>query len=557
MSSDQTQRFNIARYVRVGQLGKGTFSTVYKVIRNGQPQQVYALKVLRESMATPDELQHFREEAQLMQRLNSPSFPQFHEFGQELDYVFIAMEFVEGKSLEEILSTESTLPTIQVCRLIQQIGSALDQLQNQGVVHRDVKPSNLMRRPGGNFVLMDLGIACQSAPLAQPDQAGTPEYMAPERFYEGARLDFTADVYSLGCVIYQCLTGELPIAPGTNFLNALETVLPKPIRAYRSEFPEALDRVILKMLSKEPGNRFRNGAELSTAFASACREVALAKASRLDRPTLKNEASVWYEYAIACLPDNVLLQQEYDSWKQQVFRQDAPYADTVTGTKPKRGPSIGQRPRPFVDNGKAIKKAPVESTSPNRQTGQSGDWLSRRILPGILLLLSGLVLVFFLKEIFFKPAKQPKISNQSAATDSTVTTDTPVYATIAPAEARKLLNKGNDYLLGRNGKSKNPSRAMLYLKRAAYTSDNAIVIEASYAVGSYYATKRQDEKAQFWLKRAAGCESAEAELLLGKLIERQSDSRSYQSTACYWYQRAAQHNNQEAKQAIRRLHCST
>lgn len=555
MSSDQTQRFNIARYVRVGQLGKGTFSTVYKVIRNGQPQQVYALKVLRESVATPDELQHFREEAQLMQRLSSPSFPQFHEFGQELDYVFIAMEFVEGKSLEEILGTESTLPTIQVCRLIQQIGSALDQLQNQGVVHRDVKPANLMRRPGGNFVLMDLGIACQSAPLTQPDQAGTPEYMAPERFYEGARLDFTADVYSLGCVIYQCLTGELPIAPGPNFLNALETVSPKPIRAYRSDFPEALDQVILKMLSKESGNRFMNGTELATAFASACREVALDKASRMGRPTPKNEASVWYEYALTCQPDNVLLQQEYASWKQQVFRQDTAYSDTATGTRPKRNPSIGPRPRSLVDRGNTVKKAPSESVAPNQQTDQPGDWLVRRILPGVLLLLSGLVFVFFLKEIFFKPVKLPKISGQ-AAPDSTGVEDNPGYASIAPVEARKLLNKGNDYLLGRNGKSKNASRAMLYLKRAAYTSDKAIVIDASYAVGSYYATKRQDEKAQFWLKRAADLESDKAELLLGKLVERQVDRRPGQFTACYWYQRAARHNNLEAKRAIRRLHCS-
>jgi serine/threonine-protein kinase len=250
-------------------LGSGSTGTVY-LARQKTPERLLALKVLAKALARrPTYLLRFYREADVLARLSHPGIVTVHGAGEDAGVHFLALEYVSGLSVAAILErTGGRLRVPDSTFLVLQCGRALAYAHGCGVVHRDIKPSNLMVSRAGEVKLTDLGLAKPADDdLALTDSgvgAGTPEYMAPEQVYDAKRASGRADIYALGGVFYQLLTGELPFqAPSpVELLRAKEEGgFPRASRV-RPGVPEVLDGVLGRMLAREPAGRYATCEEL-------------------------------------------------------------------------------------------------------------------------------------------------------------------------------------------------------------------------------------------------------------------------------------------------------
>jgi serine/threonine-protein kinase len=215
--------------------------------------------------------QRFQREEEIGQRLEHPFVIKVLR-PREKSRLYLAMEFVEGELLRDRIRRERRLPIAAAVDIAAKIAEALVYLHGHGVVHRDLKPENVMLMPDGGVKLMDFGIALDEtlrkmtwAGLSQT--MGTPDYMAPEQI-KGKRGDARTDVYALGVILYEMLTGELPWS-GDNVYAALRAKLqedPVPPRRLRAEIPPALEEVVLHALEPDPKNRPENALELREAL---------------------------------------------------------------------------------------------------------------------------------------------------------------------------------------------------------------------------------------------------------------------------------------------------
>ena len=272
----QTTEFG--RYRLLDLLGRGGMGQVFRAYDTGTQREV-ALKLLPPELAGDvDFQQRFRREAHAVAGLNEPHVVPIHDFGEIDGRLYVDMRLIEGIDLDGLLAAESLGPQRAV-GLVEQVATALEAAHRAGLVHRDVKPSNILVGARDFAYLIDFGLAreANATRLTSAGQTmGTMAYMAPERFDTGAA-DERSDVYSLTCVLYQCLTGQRPFSGDTlqqQIKGHLLTAPPHPSTA-RPELGTAFDDVIAVGMAKDPAQRFSSALELAAAARAAVDGIAL------------------------------------------------------------------------------------------------------------------------------------------------------------------------------------------------------------------------------------------------------------------------------------------
>src|SRR5437762_9392513 len=250
-------------YEVVAELGRGGMAFGYKA-RDLRRQRLVAIKVSDPSLARDGEVvARFRLEQLLAVRLAHPNLVAAYDAGQVEGVAYLVLEFVEGHDLAWIVQQRGPLPAAEACEVVRGAALGLEHLHKHGLVHRDVKPANLMLTPSGQVKLLDLGLArdlhesAAGGPITSPGQfLGTPDYMAPEQCLDSHAVDGRADIYALGCTLYELLTGRPPFAGPAHesvFLKMkahVEAPVP-PVQGRRPEVPERLAAVLERMRSEE------------------------------------------------------------------------------------------------------------------------------------------------------------------------------------------------------------------------------------------------------------------------------------------------------------------
>jgi serine/threonine-protein kinase len=246
-------------------------AVVYRALDRTLGRQV-AIKVLREQFAAdPEFVERFDREARSAARLSHPNIVDIYDVGADGETRFIVMELVEGENLKSLIRRGGALPPALVIGYGREVGAALEYAHRRGIVHRDVKPQNVLLDADGHAKLTDFGIAqaAESVGLTQTGVLGTPQYMSPEQA-RGRGVGPASDVYSLGVVLYELATGRLPFQADSPLAIALRHVEDEPPapRSLNPSVPPALEAVILRALAKAPAERFASAADLVDALNS-------------------------------------------------------------------------------------------------------------------------------------------------------------------------------------------------------------------------------------------------------------------------------------------------
>ncbi len=297
-----------SRYELRGFLGAGGMGVVYKALHR-MMNRLVALKVInRRLLDRPDMVERFRREVRAAAQLHHPNIVAAYDAEQAGDCHFLVMEFVEGTNLDELLAAEGRFPVDRSCEYARQAALGLQHAFERGLVHRDVKPHNLMLTPGGTVKVLDFGLArlASEVGLPPPPQAagvgsapaldeswaagttmvsrkggpgtgltaaytgmGTADYRAPEEALDARRADIRADVYSLGCTLYRFLAGRVPFPEGDALAKVRAHMQTEPVRVDRlgPGVPRALADVVARMMAKDPTSRFATPAEVARALA--------------------------------------------------------------------------------------------------------------------------------------------------------------------------------------------------------------------------------------------------------------------------------------------------
>ncbi len=254
-----------ARYQILETLGRGGMGVVYKA-HDRQLDEIVALKTLRPDilLRDPGLLERFKQELKLARRITHKNVLRTYDFGEDRSTPYISMEYVAGVTLKELVADRGALPLSVGMRVAKEMCHGLEAAHEQGVIHRDIKSRNMMIIPAtGELKIMDFGIARHTDVGAEEGLTlagtvlGTPDYMPPEQA-EGRPADFRSDIYCLGVVLFEAFVGRLPFA-GTNALATItqhiEEPPPRP-RKFNPAIPASLERIILRCLAKEPGERY-------------------------------------------------------------------------------------------------------------------------------------------------------------------------------------------------------------------------------------------------------------------------------------------------------------
>jgi len=272
-----------ARYLILGLLGAGGMGAVYKA-QHKVLDRVVALKVIAGKLTdNPAAVERFRREARAAAQLEHPNIVRAYDAEQAGTTLFLVMEYVEGVSLAKQVEEGGPLPVHEACICIRQAALGLQHAFEKGMVHRDIKPHNLMRTPEGWIKVLDFGLARFISESKAADGLtqegtvmGTPDYLAPEQAHDSHVADIRADIYSLGCTLYFLLTGKPPFAGGSvvQKLSAHLHCIPRPLDEVRPEVPRALAHVVARMLDKRPEERYQTPAEVAQALVPFLRPLA-------------------------------------------------------------------------------------------------------------------------------------------------------------------------------------------------------------------------------------------------------------------------------------------
>jgi serine/threonine-protein kinase len=262
------------RYEIERELGRGGMATVYLALDRKHDRRV-AIKVLRPELAAGLGADRFVREIEIAARLSHPHILPLFDSGEAGGFLYYVMPYVEGESLRDRLAREGRIPVDEAIRLTDQIASALAYAHERGVIHRDIKPGNILLS-GGQAVVADFGIA-RAVQAASAEgltitghAVGTPAYMSPEQALGGEAVDARTDVYALGCVVFEMVNGGPPfVGPDLQALLARRLTEPAPsLRRTDVGVPVFLDRAVSKALATDPGSRFASAAEFAGALTT-------------------------------------------------------------------------------------------------------------------------------------------------------------------------------------------------------------------------------------------------------------------------------------------------
>jgi len=263
--------FTIGNYQILELLGSGGMSAVY-LCRHRERGHRVAVKVLPKQLAKdPTLLKRFYREARASAALHHPNIVRGYEADNERNQHFMVMEFVDGASLQEIVRKHGPLDVNRAAHYIRQAAIGLQYASEQGMVHRDIKPGNLLVDRSGAVKILDMGLSRfynEEESVLTKDVLGTIDYLAPEQARDSHAVDIRADIYSLGGTFYFLLTGNAPFGPGLDPQSIAQRMQgPPSVLASRPEVPEALATLLTKMLAHQPEDRFQTPRAVAEALA--------------------------------------------------------------------------------------------------------------------------------------------------------------------------------------------------------------------------------------------------------------------------------------------------
>jgi serine/threonine protein kinase len=305
-------------------LGKGGMGTVF-LVRDQRSDQLVALKVLPPKLARTEErlLARFRREMEMSQRVAHPHLAWTYEVGEFRGAHYIAMEYIQGKTLSRLVSEEGPLSMARAARLLAEVAAGLEHAHAVGLIHRDLKPSNILITPRDHAKVLDLGLAMTHGETGdalvvggQGYILGTMDYIAPEQTVDPLAVDARSDVYSLGCTLYYVLTGQPPFPGGT----AKEKIMrhrndtPTPLAELVPELPAGFVALVERMMAKDPVNRPPSAQAVETELrAWAAGEVVQpmdrAEDVTFDESAIMREVPGASEYSLLQLPAAEVVEQ--------------------------------------------------------------------------------------------------------------------------------------------------------------------------------------------------------------------------------------------------------
>jgi serine/threonine protein kinase/class 3 adenylate cyclase len=395
-----------ARYALMESVGEGAVGIVFKA-RDLETDEILALKVLKPEVAADALVQaNFNKELRLARRITHKNVCRIYDLSRNEGTAYVSMEYVEGENLLKHINRAGKLPVANALSILEQVCAGLKEAHEQGVVHRDLKPSNVMIDQNGAVKIMDFGIAR----LMEGDLrhtmtiVGTPAYMSPEQA-DGKPVDARTDIYSLGLVLYEMVTGVAAFSGDTPVALALKqlTEAPRAPRELVPALPPQVEALIMKCLEKSSSNRFQSVEELENAI----RTIASTPAKSLSANRRDDANSIWasIETANAHLHSSL---KAMSAWGSRPWSQSAP------------SPNDPQRPSPSSDLGAGM--APYVETSA-RKIGQ------HRTLLLLSLFLIGPIIVW----ASISHAKKTRV-------EPVIISSTPSSATATPSTFRPLQN---------------------------------------------------------------------------------------------------------------------
>jgi serine/threonine protein kinase len=268
----------LGRYEVLDEIGQGAMGVVYKA-RDPLIDRVVAIKTINLSMAMDEKEEYegrFYQEAKAAGRLNHPNIVTIYDVGKSGNVAYIAMEFLEGRELRDIMNDGALLPVDQVLHIVAQVAQGLAYAHEHDIVHRDVKPSNIMVIRDGHVKITDFGIARMASSSVRTQTGmvlGSPKYMSPEQVM-GKAIDQRSDIFSLGVMLYEMLTGEAPFN-GEN-VNAIMyqtlNAIPPPPSMVNPAIPEMVNFIVAKALAKGMEDRYQNAKDFAVDLRT-CRDT--------------------------------------------------------------------------------------------------------------------------------------------------------------------------------------------------------------------------------------------------------------------------------------------
>jgi len=382
------QSLVLGSYILLERLGEGGMGEVFKA-RHTNLGRVVAIKLIRkERLDNPAAIKRFQREVRAAAALAHPNIVLAYDADEINGTHLLVMEYIEGASdLNRLVKSNGPLPVAQACDLIRQAALGLQHACERGMVHRDIKPHNLLLTADGKTLkILDMGLA-RLDQHASPDDdksstmtqvgavMGTPDFIAPEQALESHTVDIRADIYSLGCTFYYLLTGKVPFPGGSLAEKLMKHQLrePQPVARLRPDVPPAVASVVRRMMAKKAEDRYQTPAEIAAALASACSKATgiYVKATRDDRKVVEERG--------AALRDEDTLAS---AWAYMAKRSDTVALDPLDR-----------------------ELAPMD---------RRRRWLFT-IAGGSLVLVSGVVLLFLLLRVFAEKKPTEKIEGRPAA----------------------------------------------------------------------------------------------------------------------------------------------
>ena len=265
------------RYEIVEILGEGGMAFVYKA-KDRQLQRIVAIKTLKPNYVNQKKfVERFRREAQTAANLNHPNIVQIFDWGIEEEPYFV-MEYIEGNTLTSVISGNKTIGLSDILYIGSQVANGLTEAHKRGLVHRDIKPGNIMITPDGKVKVTDFGIVSlqnEESDITKTGAVlGTASYISPEQA-QGKPVSFESDLYSLGTVLYELISGQPPFSGDSPIATATKHLTDKPekLSTYRTDLPKALENAVLKLLEKKPSDRFKSAEDLRALLLQQRKQI--------------------------------------------------------------------------------------------------------------------------------------------------------------------------------------------------------------------------------------------------------------------------------------------